>query len=95
VVRIDPRLADLVAGFLDGARRDIALARTALDARDLEAVRLAGHTLFGSAGSYGFEAIARLGGLLEHAARNGDIETAGRIVARAADYLANVRTRMD
>jgi len=94
-VRVDPRLADLVQVFLDGARRDIAQARSALEARDLDAVRLIGHTLRGSAGSYGFDALARLGGLLEHAARNGDVDSAGRIAARSADYLASVKTRFD
>jgi len=94
-VRVDPRIADLVQGFLDGARRDIAQARAALDARDLDAVRLIGHTLRGSASSYGFDALARFGGLLEHAARNGDVDSAGRIAARCADHLASVKTRCD
>jgi signal transduction histidine kinase/CheY-like chemotaxis protein/HPt (histidine-containing phosphotransfer) domain-containing protein len=94
-VRIDPRLADLVEKFLDSARHEAAQARAALDARDLNAVRLIGHTLRGSASSYGFEALARLAGLLEHAARNGDVDTAIRIAARAADYLASVKTRLD
>jgi signal transduction histidine kinase/CheY-like chemotaxis protein/HPt (histidine-containing phosphotransfer) domain-containing protein len=94
-VRLDPRLADLVGTFLASARHDIAQARVALEARDLDAVRLIGHTLRGSASSYGFEALARLGGLLEHAARNGDVDTAARIALRAADHLAGVRLRFD
>ena len=95
VVRVDSRIADLAQGFLESARRDVAQARVALQARDLDAIRLIGHSLRGSAGSYGFEALARLGGLLEHAARNGDIGSADRIAARAADYLARVETRID
>lgn len=95
VVRVDPRLADLVEKFLNGARRDIAQARAALEARDLDKVRLIGHTLRGSAGSYGFEAVARLSGLLEHAARNSDVDSSRRIAARIADNLARVETRFD
>jgi len=94
-VRVDPRIADLADKFLDGARHDIAQARAALEARDLNQIRLIGHTLRGSASSYGFDAIARLGGLLEHAARNGDVASTGLIAARIADNLARVKTSVD
>ena len=92
VVQVDPRIADLVEGFLDGTRREIALARGALEARDLDRLRLSAHTLRGSASSYGFDAVARLGDLLEHAARNGDVESAQHVVARLSDYIARVQT---
>lgn len=94
VIRIDPRIADLVDKFVASARRDTEQARTALDARDLDHVRRIGHTLQGSASSYGFDAVARLGGLLEHAARNEDIESARLVATRLADYLARVETRI-
>jgi signal transduction histidine kinase/DNA-binding response OmpR family regulator len=92
VVRVDPRIADLIEGFLDGTRREIDLARGALESRDLDRVRLCAHTLRGSASSYGFDAVARLGDLLEHAARNGDVESATHVVARLSDYVARVQT---
>jgi CheY-like chemotaxis protein len=95
VVRVDPRIADLVDHFMDGARRDTAQAQMALETRDLDLVRRIGHTLRGSASSYGFDAVARLGGLLEHAARNEDIDSARRVAARLADYLARVEARSD
>ena len=93
IVQVDPRIADLVEGFLKGTRREIEQARDGLESRDLDRVRLCGHTLRGSASSYGFDAVARLGDLLEHAARNGDVESAKRVVARLADYMARVETR--
>jgi signal transduction histidine kinase/CheY-like chemotaxis protein/HPt (histidine-containing phosphotransfer) domain-containing protein len=93
IVQVDPRIADLIEGFLDGTRREIALARGALESRDLDRVRMSAHTLRGSASSYGFDAVARLGDLLEHAARNGDVESAKHVVARLTDYVARVETR--
>ncbi|OFZ87695.1 MAG: hypothetical protein A2W21_14485 [Betaproteobacteria bacterium RBG_16_66_20] len=93
VVQVDPRIADLAEKFVESARRDTARARLALDARDLDQVRLIGHTLRGSASSYGFDAVARLGGLLEHAARNEDVDSADRVTTRLADYLARVEIR--
>jgi signal transduction histidine kinase/CheY-like chemotaxis protein/HPt (histidine-containing phosphotransfer) domain-containing protein len=93
VVRVDPRIADLVDNFMDGARRDTEQARLALAARDLDLVRRIGHTLRGSASSYGFDAIARHGGILEHAARNEDIDSARRVVARLAEFLDRVEIK--
>jgi HPt (histidine-containing phosphotransfer) domain-containing protein len=56
-------------------------------------VRRIGHTLRGSASSYGFDAIARHGGILEHAARNEDIDSARRVVARLAEFLDRVEIK--
>jgi len=95
VVRVDPRIADLVPRFVQNARRDAAQARAALEARDLDRVRSIGHTLRGSASSYGFDTLARLGALLEHAARNEDVDSARRVAMRLVDYLARVETRFD
>ncbi len=89
-VDADPRLRDLVVLFLEHARRDAAHIGSSLDARDLEQVRRVGHTLKGSGSSFGFDALAQLGGMLEHAARNADVESARRIGARLQDYLSRV-----
>jgi signal transduction histidine kinase/CheY-like chemotaxis protein len=92
-VDTDPEIRDLALRFLEGAREECARLATALQARDLQRVRLTGHMLKGSSMSFGFEELGRLGGMLEHAARNEDVESARGIAARVADYLARVQAR--
>ncbi len=90
-VPADPRIADLVTTFLSGARRDIAQAGRAIEQREFEYVRVVGHALKGSGISFGFDEVTRLGGMLEHAARNRDPDSARRLCDRIADYLERVQ----
>lgn len=92
-VEVDPRIRDLALRFLEGAREESGRLAAALQARDLQRVRLIGHMLKGSSTSFGFEELGRLGGMLEHAARNEDVESARGIALRVADYLVRVQAR--
>jgi HPt (histidine-containing phosphotransfer) domain-containing protein len=92
-VDIDPGIRDLALRFLEGAREDSGRLAAALQARDLQRVRMIGHMLKGSSMSFGFEELGRLGGMLEHAARNEDVESARGVAVRVADYLARVQAR--
>lgn len=93
VIQVDSRIADLAERFLNDVRRDAALLRRAVEQRDPAGLRRFGHTLRGSASSFGLDYLARLGGLLEHAARNGDFDAAARVAAQLASHLARVQIR--
>lgn len=89
-VAIDPDLAELVPGFLQNRRDDIARLRTAVAAAEFDRIRLLGHSMKGSGGGYGFDAITELGARIETAALARDGATVLTAVAELEDYLRRV-----
>ena len=84
---IDPELWDLVPGYLERRRFDVATLREALDADDLITLRKLGHNLRGSGAGYGFARISELGRSLEQAACEGDSDAARNCVGELASHL--------
>ena len=90
VVKIDQELFDLVPGYLDNRRHDVASMRECLAQGDFEAIRIKGHSMKGSGSGYGFDEISHIGDLLEKVAMVEDGIVADDLITRLADYLANV-----
>jgi len=86
-LRIDPDLADLIPGFLEGRRQDVAAIMKALEQNDDEAIRILGHNMKGCGSGYGFDEITDLGKSLEQAAKKGDTEEIKRKVSELSAYL--------
>ena len=89
-VAIDPDLAELVPGFLHNRRDDVVRLRAAVAAAEFDRVRLLGHSMKGSGGGYGFDAITDLGARIETAALARDEETVLTAVAELDDYLRRI-----
>ena len=90
IVRVDPELADLIPGYLINREKDIATIADALEKKDLDTIRIIGHSMKGSGGGYGFEAITDIGMLLEKAAKDGNDESIRLQVKRLQDYLLQI-----
>lgn len=90
VVRIDAELKDLIPGYIQNRYKDIEIMSKALESGDYETIRTLGHSMKGSGGGYGFEAITEIGANLEKWAKenNGD-EIRGEI-NELSDYLKNI-----
>ncbi|HEU4682977.1 MAG TPA: Hpt domain-containing protein [Nitrospira sp.] len=89
-ITIDADLEEIVPGFLDNRRRDVATLQTAMAANDLATIRLLGHRMKGDGGGYGFDRISEIGDALEHAAMRADLLAVARETTRLADFLARV-----
>ena len=90
-VKIDPDLEDLIPGFLNNRRGDVARLRDLLASGDFAAIRMIGHSMKGAGGGYGFDPITQFGGEIETAAVNQDADTIRVSVARLEDYLQRVQ----
>ena len=90
VVRVDPDLADLIPGFIENRRKDIAAIIEALDNGDFEPVRSLGHSMKGAGGGYGFDAISDMGAALETAAKSEDSDSVRRHTDELSSYLERV-----
>ena len=90
IAHVDPDLEDLIPGYLANRKKDIAAIREALEKKDLDTVRILGHSMKGSGGGYGFDAITDIGTMLEKAAEEGGVEAIRREIVRLEDYLQRV-----
>jgi HPt (histidine-containing phosphotransfer) domain-containing protein len=90
MVHVDPDLADLIPGYLANRQKDIVAISVAIEKKDLETIRILGHSMKGSGGGYGFDAITDIGAALEKAAQEGREEVIRREIIRLEDYLHDV-----
>jgi HPt (histidine-containing phosphotransfer) domain-containing protein len=90
IVHVDPELEDLIPGYLANRKNDIAAIHAALEKKDLDMIRILGHSMKGSGGGYGFETITDIGMLIEKAAKEGRNDDMHLQMNRLEDYLRRV-----
>src|SRR5687767_15018435 len=90
LVQADPDLAEMIPGYLDARRADVARVAQALSQGDFGAIEIVGHKMLGTGASYGFEALSDIGGALESAAIAADPKAVQQSLDRLSDYLARV-----
>ena len=95
IVRTNPKLADLIPGFLENRRHDVVAMLSALDRGDFATVENLGHGMKGAGGSWGFDGITVIGGDLERAAISANDEASRRSVDELRRYLDQVEIVYD
>jgi len=90
IVHVDPDLEDIVPDFLENMAEDLQSILEALDKNDFETTRVLGHSMKGSGGGYGFDAVTEMGRDIENAAGAGDAKTIRNKVSEIKDYLQRV-----
>jgi CheY-like chemotaxis protein/HPt (histidine-containing phosphotransfer) domain-containing protein len=90
VVRVAPKLAHLIPGFLRNRRTDVESIRTALDRADFPSIQRMGHQLRGAGGGYGFTDLTDIGHRLEVAATEHNVEELMRSLGALTQYLDSV-----
>jgi HPt (histidine-containing phosphotransfer) domain-containing protein len=95
IVHVDPDLADLIPGYLANREKDIAAIHEAVGKKDLDTVRILGHSMKGSGGGYGFKTITDIGMLLEKAAQEGLNDGIRAQIERLDDYLRRIEIVYD
>ncbi len=95
IVTIDKDLESLIPGFLARRREDVDKLRKALVSRDLEVLRITGHSMKGTGGGYGFDALSGIGAAIETAAKSGEIQAIREQVESLADYLDRLRVEFE
>jgi|GEM_PF-3593974 PAS domain S-box-containing protein len=91
VVYIDPDIEELIPEFLDNIRKNTDEIKELLANDDLEAIRVIGHSMKGSGGSYGFDEITRIGRAIEEAAKAGNKADIERLNEELIEYLSKVK----
>lgn len=91
VISIDAEIRALIPGYLSNRQTDLTGIRAALAVADHEAIRIIGHSIKGSGGAYGFEALSAIGARLEDAATARDRPGIEAAASALADYLQRLR----
>lgn len=90
IVHVDRDLEDIVPEFLENRQEDIKSIGEALTNGDFETIRIAGHSMKGSGGGYGFNKISLIGGALEIAAKNNNADEIETRLEELVSYLGHL-----
>jgi len=95
LVRANPKIADLVPGFLQNRRQEVVAMLNALNQADFETVESLGHGMKGAGSSWGFQRITDIGAGLEQAAKSADTGASRKWVNELSSYLDRVEIVSD
>lgn len=90
IVYVDAELEPIIPRFLEIRQEDIRNIRKALEEKDYATITRIGHTIKGSGGGYGFDAVSEIGKTIEMAGETADPETIEKMTNHLSDYLATV-----
>jgi PAS domain S-box-containing protein len=91
VVGIDPDIQDLVPGYIETQKENVARILELAAAGDFSPVRRIGHNMKGTGKGYGFEVVSSLGESIELAAARSSAEEVERLARELTRYLASVQ----
>ena len=94
-VVVDKDLETLIPGFLQRRRDDVSKLRSAVEAQDLETIRIIGHSMKGTGGGYGFDGLSGIGADIELGAKNGDMQTVREEVRNLEHYLDRLQVEFE
>ena len=90
-VSVEAGMEDLVPGYLDKRRGEIAKYREALERGDFEAVRMLGHKLKGTGAGWGLPVLTEMSGKLEQQAMAQDAKGLRAKIEELARYVNSVK----
>ncbi len=89
-VIIDPDLEFLIPHYLENREKDVKIITEELQQEHYEPIRIIGHSLKGSGGSYGFERLTFIGSALEESAKALNLQGIRTAVKDFVEYLQRV-----
>ena len=96
-VHIDKAIESVIPKFLEHKRKDCLDMRAAFDSNDYDSVRVNGHKIRGSGGSYGFAKMSEIGEQIELAVikLQESVEQINSGIEELSEYLDKVNVIYD
>ena len=91
LIDLAPEIRELIPAFFKRRDEDLKKLTNALAIGDFASIRAIGHQMRGSAGAFGFEAVADIGHSLEVAAEGADSNEAKRLFDELRIHLKDAR----
>ena len=89
-VIIDSELQPIMGRYMEIRRRELDQLEAAIADRDAETVRLLGHRLKGTGGSFGSDQLTEWGAVIEIAGRDKDLDQAAKVAEKVRYFIENV-----
>jgi len=89
-VSIEAEIKELIPEYLSNRQGDIRCMLEGLDKSNFQAIRIIGHTMKGSGGSYGFNRISQIGLALEQGGQEANAGKIRKSIDELTDYLNRV-----
>lgn len=89
-IEVESVLEPIVPDFLNSRQKDCLLIQQMLEQDAFDEIRIIGHRMKGSGGSYGFDDISEIGEIMEDASLKADHEKIRAAIQRLAKYLERV-----
>lgn len=87
-------VADLVPGFLENKRRELAEIKVALQAEDFRSVEFLGERMYAAGAPFGFLEMTTFGSALRKAAQLANKKSIRQTLSAYEEYLAKVRWKL-
>jgi HPt (histidine-containing phosphotransfer) domain-containing protein len=91
--KIDKDLEEIVPAFLEGRKRDIEIIKKLVIANNFEELKSVGHKIKGTAGSYGFMDLSKIGAMIEEAADAKNIEELGKLSSEYEYHIKQIEIK--
>lgn len=91
IIPVDDVVIDLIPRYLENRRGDVQALRAAIAQGDFDTIRRLGHSMKGSGGGYGLDAVTDMGRGLEEAGKAQDGDAAGQWLEKLEDFLERVQ----
>lgn len=91
IVSIDTDLKELIPWYLQKRESDVRILSEKIVQGDFETIRMLGHSMKGSGGTYGFTHITAIGYELEASARTMNSEGVRRGIEKLSHYLRQIK----
>lgn len=95
LVSADDELKDLIPDYLKRRGQELNEMKLALEKQDFELLSSLGHKLKGSAGSYGFAGLSKIGKTIEEKSKLKDTIGLGNALLQYGTYLSKVKVKFE
>jgi HPt (histidine-containing phosphotransfer) domain-containing protein len=91
LVEVDPDIIDLLPGFFDNRKKNIAEIKDGLSNNNFDSIHMAAHKMKGSCALYGFTELSEIARVVETAAKAENKEQIIAEIPKMEDYLKRVK----
>ena len=89
--KLDSFYKELVEEYLTNKRSELPKLEEAIEESDFATLKIIGHNLAGTGGSYGLTSLTDLGDVLENAADSEDLATCKSVTTQYSEFLSSVK----
>lgn len=89
-IEVDEELKDILPGFIENRKKDIADLKSALSNKDFKTIEKIGHRVSGSSGGYGFGELGKIAKEMEMKCKEGKLNEIPTLIKSFEDFMSDI-----